>query len=215
MLELLHSEDLFVVVHKPAGLLTQSDGGRKFSLETQVRKWVEKKIGKKPGFVEAVHRLDFSVSGIVIFALSSKAAALLSKQFKNREVQKTYIAVVEGKLPQEGTLEDYIVKRGTKAIISNEKDKEAKKASLHFERLQFKKGCSLVQIALETGRYHQIRVQFSKFGFPIIGDEKYGSTKRHPMDGIALHHQVLSFKHPVSKKELFFKVLPPWIKIYF
>lgn len=190
---IIFCDNHLLVVDKPVGMATQPD------LEECAKAWVKKKFNK-PGnvFLEPAHRLDKPVSGLVLFARTSKALSRLQAMMREREIRKTYLALVEGKLrDQEGTLKHRLVHDEFHARV----DEEGKEAILHYRVLGTHKNVNLVEVVLETGRYHQIRAQFSAIGCPIVGDQKYRSTQSFP-EGIALQHQKLEFKHPVTKEKI-------------
>lgn len=201
-MQILYEDNHVLVLNKPAGLLTQPSGTEQDSLETQAKEWI-KITYKKPGnvFLEAVHRLDKPVSGIVVFGRTSKALSRLNESIRDKKTIKGYYAIVEGQLSAlEGTLEHYMIHQDFYAEIVNAKHPQAKLARLSYKVIKTYKDLSLVEIHLETGRYHQIRLQFSSIGCAIFGDKKYGSTKSFLYDGIALHHYKLSFPHPVKNE---------------
>ncbi len=204
-----------LAVNKPAGIPTQGVPATVPSLEAQVKDYIKQKYGK-PGnvYLGIPHRLDRPVSGVVIFARNSKAAARLAEQFRLRQVRKFYLAIVEGcPDPPEGALSDWLLKEPDIARMNvvPEGTPGAKRATLNYRVLESKPAkrpgvadaglWSLVQIELETGRMHQIRVQFASRSWPIVGDHRYGAPQ--PGDGnagteaIALHAARLDLKHPV------------------
>ena len=197
--EILFCDNHLLVAVKPSDLVTQ---GEKKSLEEAVKKWVKKEY-KKPGnvFIHPIHRLDRPVSGLVLFARTSKALSRLNELSRNFEIQRIYEAEVEGIIGDKlGRLDHYLIHGDYKAILSKEGQEGAKHARLTFEVLHYMPHSSLVQIELETGRYHQIRAQFGAIGHPIVGDKKYGSTTEER--SIRLHCKKLSFKHPVTQEIL-------------
>jgi len=194
---ILHEDTHLLVVHKVAGLTTEGTVG---SLEDQMQQ------GRR--FVRAAHRLDKAASGIVIFAKSSKALARLHKAFRERLLTKSYVAWIEGDLEeQEGVLDDFLVKEEHRARIADCKEIGAKRAILRYRRLQ--KG--LLHIDLDTGRYHQIRVQLASRGHPIWNDHKYGAKQQSDMLGIGLHHYRIALMHPVTKEPYVFTHQPSFI----
>ena len=159
-------------------------------------------------YLGLVHRLDRPVGGVMVFAKTSKAASRLSKQVQDHTFKKTYIAVCEGKVPDNGEWTDYLVKN-KKNNTSYVTDKEhGKIAKLKFNTLFYKNGLSLVEIFLETGRSHQIRVQFSSRGFPLVGDARY-NFNNDKKTNIALFAKKICFEHPINHKELIFEVEIP------
>jgi len=195
----IYSDNHLLVVDKPAEMATQPD------LTELAKAWVKKKY-HKPGnvFLHAVHRLDKSVSGLVLFARTSKALSRLQQMMRDRKIVKIYHALVEGELPAEqGRLVHHLIHGSFRAEVS----KEGKESILEFRVLKREKGVTLIEIDLLTGRYHQIRAQLSAIGCCVIGDTKYGS-KRPWKKGIALHHSEIKFEHPVTKELLGFKRKP-------
>ncbi|MFC1468046.1 RluA family pseudouridine synthase [Verrucomicrobiota bacterium] len=205
--QILYCDNHLLAVNKPAGLLTQDSGTGKDNLEDQAKAWLKAEFNK-PGnvFLEAVHRIDRVVSGVVLFARTSKALSRLNEQMRAKKMHKVYHAVVEGWPKDEaGTLVHYLKHGSREAIVSSAKDKQAKRCVLHYRTLQ--KGLrsgqksALLEIELETGRYHQIRAQLSTMGTPIVGDEKYGASRCKGYPGIALHSRELRLVHPTTKEE--------------
>lgn len=194
LLKPIYCDNHLLVLNKPAGIPTQPD------FHEAARAWVKEHFGK-PGnvFLEPIHRIDRPVSGIVLFARTSKALSRLNEAMRERKMRKFYIAIVEGQVPEEGVLEHYLIHGDFRAHI----DPSGKQAILNYRRLKVNEKYSLVEIELVTGRYHQIRAQFSAIGHPIVGDAKYGSSENYSQ--IALHHQMLQFEHPTSKEALTFQ----------
>ncbi len=201
-MEVIFCDNHLLVVSKPAGLSTQLSLECSSNLTDLAKAWVKKKYQKSGNvFLEPIHRLDKPVSGLVLFARTSKALSRLQEMMRQRQIFKTYFAQVEGVLPKtEGTLEHFLVHDEYIARVVNPSHPQAKLARLHYKLLEEKQNCSYVEIDLETGRYHQIRVQFAQIGCPIVGDTKYGSSMGN--DTIALHHGRLKFNHPVTKQPL-------------
>lgn len=178
------------MLNKPNGIATQPD----------LEEWGKKYLNRP--YLHAVHRLDKSASGIVVLAKTSKALSRLQKGMREGDFKKTYLVIVEGKLNEkEGELEDFLVHDSFRARVSHKHDKLAKYSHLSYKVLKDKDDLSLVEVALTTGRYHQIRVQFSSRGYPVLGDKKYGS-KVDFKGGIALHHKHLVFTHPITHEIL-------------
>ena len=213
LFEVLYEDNHQLVANKSAGVLTQPSGTDQENLEALAKQWIKEKA-QKPGnvFLEAVHRLDKPVSGIVLFAKTSKALSRLNEFIRNKQLNKVYLALVEG-VPskKEGTLEHYLIHGEHRSFIASEKDSDAKLAKLHYRIVESKDNQALLEITLETGRYHQIRAQLSAIGCPIIGDHKYGSVQEL-MDGtIRLHHYRLQVPHPITQAMQTFAVSPNWI----
>jgi len=199
--DIIYEDNHLLVVNKPAGLLSQPTDRESNSLETLLKAWLKEKY-QKPGeaFLGIVHRLDKSVSGIVICAKTSKALSRLNESLRAKDLQKIYYALVEGSPPQEkGTLEHFLRHDDYRAYASLQPQAEAKLARLHYAIIKRFKETSLLEITLETGRYHQIRAQCAAVGCPIVGDVKYGSKSSLPGGIIALHHFRCTFQHPVTK----------------
>jgi 23S rRNA pseudouridine1911/1915/1917 synthase len=199
MLDVLYEDNHCLAVVKPARCLTVGDQTGDVSLLDLAKEYLKEKY-KKPGnvFVGLVHRVDRPVSGVVLFARTSKAAARLSEQFRQGTVCKTYRAVVEGHVsPESGEFVDWLLKNeetNTTRSVPPETP-SARNSRLRFHRVATALGLSLLEITPETGRSHQIRVQLSVRGHPIYGDRKYGS--QHALQGIiALHAAQLTFEHP-------------------
>jgi 23S rRNA pseudouridine1911/1915/1917 synthase len=195
-----------LVAEKQAGWLTQPDGSNHPDLETAAKDWLKEKFNK-PGavFLHALHRIDRPVSGLVLFARSSKALTRLNEEIRQGAIRRIYFAEVEGTIAHNGTLEHYLAHGCHRAIVSSPEKGCLARLSYHVEQSAHDR--TLVRIELQTGRYHQIRAQFSAIRHPIIGDTKYGAQTG---DGksIRLHCASLIFIHPVTKKELSFHSNP-------
>ncbi len=217
--DVLYEDNHLLVVNKPAMLPTMGVAESVPSLLSVAKDYLREKY-QKPGnvYLGVVSRLDTPVTGVTIFARTSKAAARLSAAFRERRVQKIYWAVVEGTLPEaEGLLEHYLRKdeRHRKVHVTHAAAPDAQLARLRFRVQRSHADLTLLEIELETGRKHQIRVQLAKYGFPIVGDRKYGSTRvfckgnTQPL-GIALHARQLVVDHPVQNEPMTFVApLPP------
>lgn len=202
MVKVLYEDNHLLVCDKPAGLLTQPTDKIKTSLETEAKAWLKKKYEKKGNvFLEAIHRLDRVVSGVVVFAKTSKALSRLKKEVREKQTKKQYHALVSPP-PQkhEATLEHRLIHGDHCAEVSP----KGKASILHYKILESKKGKALLEVDLETGRYHQIRVQLATIGSPIVGDVKYGSRETWHGAGIALHHSTFSIRHPITQELLQF-----------
>jgi 23S rRNA pseudouridine1911/1915/1917 synthase len=200
-------------VLKPAGLLTAGDRTGDVSLVDKVRDYLRTKY-KKPGnvFVGVVHRLDRPVSGLVLFARTSKAASRLAEQFRSGRVEKVYQALVEGRVAErEGLLVDRLVKDHRANVVrgSAATDPRARESRLSFRRLKCTSSTTLLEIRPTTGRSHQIRVQLAAAGHPIVGDRKYGS-KHSFDDGIALRAVRLTFEHPTTRLPITLEAAVNW-----
>lgn len=208
-LDIIYEDNHQLVLNKPAGLLTQPSGTAQNSLEFEAKNWIKHHF-HKPGnvFLEAVHRLDKPVSGIVLFARTSKALSRLQASMRAKESQKLYVAVAEGEFAKpEETLTHYLIHDDFQARIAPD-DPSAKKVVLHYRVLKQSEGQALLEIRLETGRYHQIRAQLSEIGHPIVGDFKYGSSIPYAEEAIALHHYRLQIPHPITALMQTFEA--PW-----
>lgn len=194
-----------IAVTKPAGLLTQPDRNTDESLIDQTRQWIKEKYNKPNNiFLGLVHRLDRNVSGVVLFARTSKAASRLSKQFREGTPKKHYRAIVLGKLKEEHTtLVHYLRKeKSLRATVFPRETPTAKRSELSYEVINALENKSLLEVSLSTGRFHQIRAQMAFIGHPIIGDVKYGAPEPLPNQEIALYAHKLVFSHPVSNEEI-------------
>jgi 23S rRNA pseudouridine1911/1915/1917 synthase len=195
-LEVLYEDNHLIAVNKPAGLVVQDNEYGLASLEHHVKSYIKIKYNK-PGavFLGCIHRLDTNVTGIVLFARTSKALTRMNDQFKNRLIQKTYAALIRRKpQPMAGTLEHWL-----------KKDPKQNKTKLYHEQqdgINTANHCFLLKVRPITGRPHQIRVQLARTFTGIVGDVKYGQTKPTSDKSIYLHALGLSFVHPVSKENL-------------
>lgn len=211
-LRVLFEDNHCLAVLKPAGVLTMGDRTGDVSLVDLAREYLRQKYDK-PGnvFVGVVHRLDRPVSGVLLFARTSKAAARLSEQFRKHTVRKVYHCVVEGRPPKpSGELVDLLIKDEARnlsravqrsAVTSQKSEEEGKLARLNYRCLKSVGSLSLLEIELLTGRSHQIRVQLSSRRWPICGDAKYGSKTK--LDGwLALHAAALTFEHPTQHEPI-------------
>ncbi len=199
----LYSDNHLLVLNKPAGLLIQKDSTGDESLFDIARHFL-KTTYNKPGnvYLGLVHRLDRPVSGAVVFARTSKAAGRLSDQFRRKTVKKKYWALVKGRTPEQGRLINWIRRDGVNSVITT--DSSGKKAELAYRLVKQFDEMSLLEINLDTGRHHQIRVQLSYIGFPIIGDFRYGSKITFPNRALALHALSVSINHPVRLERMTF-----------
>jgi len=206
--EILFEDNHLLVVNKASGLLSQGDISGDPNLLDMGKIYIKEKYDK-PGnvFLGLVHRLDRPTSGVMVFARTSKAASRLSRYFRKHRINKTYLALVEGKPPEEGTYSDYIRRDKIAGFVTG--DSRDQSAELHFRRRKTQEDVSLMEIDLRTGRHHQIRIQFSHRGYPVLGDRRYGSRHDWPGEGIALHAWKLTILHPVSREKMTFTAPPP------
>lgn len=212
-LSVLYEDNHLLVVLKPAGMLVQGDITGDPSMLEIGKQWLVEKY-QKPGnaWLGLVHRLDRPVAGVLVLAKSSKGASRLSKQFRERTVQKSYLAVVEGKVrPPTQMLEHHITKdkENRRACVSEKPASGAGIAKLSYRVLDTEAGKSLLEVSILTGRYHQIRAQLAFVGFPILGDKKYGSRVSVRGRKLALFAHQLQFTHPTLKHTLSFDAPPP------
>lgn len=212
-LEVLYHEGPCLVINKPGGLLTQAPPGVD-SAEVRAKEYFRAREGKEEGnlYLGVPHRLDRPVSGALVLARHARAAHRLSEQFSERRVEKIYWALVAGRVfPPIGTWQDFVRKipEQPKAEVCSADLPDAREAVLHFRTLGEIDGATWLAIQLETGRMHQIRVQAASRGFPVLGDELYGSTipfgprtEDPRARAIALHGRSLKFKHPMTRAQV-------------
>lgn len=212
-LNVIYEDNHIIVVEKPAGVPTQSDYTKDEDMYNIVREYLKEKYNK-PGqaFVGIVHRLDRPVGGVMVFAKTSKGASRLSEQIRNRSFTKIYLAEVYGHMKvKKGSLENYLLKNEKKnmSFISDKDIEGAKLAKLDYEVIEEKEKTSIVKILLHTGRHHQIRVQFSNIGYPLVGDNKYGKPEKGRSD-VHLWAYCIEFKHPTKDEIMSFSIKPSW-----
>ena len=201
---ILYEDNHLLVVNKPAGLLVQGDRKGGETLSEQAKAYIKEKY-KKPGdvFLGIVHRIDRPVSGVVVLARTSKALERLNAAFRDREVEKTYWALVKDRPPRvKGEYIHWIRKNPkiNKSVASNKPSGNALKSMLEYELISRIGDYYLLQVHPETGRPHQIRVQLAKIGCPIAGDVKYGAREPSRDGRIYLHSREIVFPHPVKKE---------------
>lgn len=208
--DVLYLDNHLLVVNKPAGLLSQADRTGDEDVLEWGKAFLKKKFDK-PGavFLGLVHRLDRPVSGVMVLARTSKAAARLSDQVRRRAVTKRYLAVVEGTLKGSGTYTDFLSKEDETVRIVKEGAKGAKEAVLQWEAIDSDEGLTLVAIRLETGRSHQVRIQFASRGTVILGDFRYGSRRELDGRNLALHCAYMAVDHPTRGDRVGFGAEPP------
>ncbi|MBP6578194.1 MAG: RNA pseudouridine synthase [Chryseobacterium sp.] len=204
--QIIFEDNHLLVINKKAGQLVQGDKTGDLSLLELIKDFIKKR-DEKPGnvFLGLVHRIDRPTSGLVIYAKTSKALTRLTVMVKNREVKKTYWAIV-GKemIPKSQRLIHYLQKneKTNKATVFIKPTDKAKESILNYQIIKTLDNYQLLEIDLETGRHHQIRAQLSKIGVPIKGDLKYGAPRSNPDGGISLHARKLEFEHPVTKERV-------------
>lgn len=212
-LQILYEDNHIIAVNKGTSDLVQGDKTGDITLADKLKAYIKQKYNK-PGdvFLGVVHRLDRPVSGVVIFARTSKALSRMNQLFKDRKVDKRYWALVkETPKKKNGTLEHWMIRneRKNKSFANDAEQKDSKKAVLHYKTLLRLTNYTLLEIELETGRHHQIRCQLAKIGSPIKGDLKYGFNRSNPDGGISLHARSIEFEHPVQKIPLKIIAKPP------
>jgi 23S rRNA pseudouridine1911/1915/1917 synthase len=213
MLAILFEDNHLIAINKRAGVLVQVDSTGDKSLEDLLKEYLKKKY-KKPGavFLHAVHRIDRPVSGVVLFAKTSKALERMNKLIRDQELKKIYWAVVKNKPAQMSGRLVHFIKRDTGINISALSDRELpgyKKAELDYTIVLHDQGHYFLEIKLITGRHHQVRAQLSAIGCPIIGDVKYGYPKANEDGSIHLHARKAEFIHPVKKELMIIEAAPP------
>ena len=204
--QIVFEDNHLLIINKKAGQLVQGDKTGDASLLDLIKDFIKKR-DQKPGnvFLGLVHRIDRPTSGLVIYAKTSKALTRLTQMVKNREIKKTYWAVVAKEMiPQNQRLVHYLLKneKTNKSTVFIKPTENAKESILNYQVIKILDNFQLLEIDLETGRHHQIRAQLSKIGVPIKGDLKYGSSRSNPDGGIHLHARRLEFIHPVTKEHL-------------
>ena len=207
MINIIYEDNHLLVVEKPINVPVQEDESKDNDLLNILKKYLKNKYNKQGNvYLGLVHRLDRPVGGIMVFAKTSKCASRLSEQIRNKQFKKIYYAVLEGNIFEKGVLKDRIYKDRRKNIVKI--DNKGKESILNFEKLDYKNNMSLVKINLETGRSHQIRIQFSSRGYPLYGDHKYNKNVKDKSQ-IALFAKEISFYHPVTKELLSYSLELP------
>ena len=200
----LYEDNHIIIVNKTASEIVQGDKTGDMPLSEIVKQYLKEKY-QKPGnvFIGVTHRLDRPVSGLVVFAKTSKALGRLNEMFRVGEVKKTYWAIVKNMPPEpEGELVHYLVRneKQNKSYAYDSEKPGSKKAILHYRLIGRSDNYCLLEVDLKTGRHHQIRCQLAKMGCPIRGDLKYGFPRSNPDGSICLHARRVRFVHPVSKE---------------
>ena len=203
-LQILYEDNHVIVINKQASDIVQGDKTGDETMPDQIKEYLKVKY-EKPGnvFCGVVHRLDRPTSGAVVFARTSKALERLNAQFRDKETNKIYWAIVETKpVKSEDTLVHFLKKneKQNKSYASQTETPGSKKAILHYKLIASSDKYHLLEVRLETGRHHQIRVQLSTIGCLIKGDVKYGARRANPDASISLHARYLDFIHPTSKE---------------
>jgi len=204
MVEILYEDNHIIAVYKRSSDLAQGDKTGDVSLDTEVKKYLGEKY-KKPGdvFLGVVHRLDRPVSGVLLYARTSKALERLNEMFRDKQVKKTYLAIVKERPPEEeATITHYLKKNETqnKSYVYDTEVKGSKMASLTYRLKGRSERFYMLEIELHTGRHHQIRAQLAKIGCPIKGDLKYGFARSNEDGSISLFARKVEFIHPVKKE---------------
>lgn len=203
--DILFEDNHLIAVNKPSGVLVQGDQTGDRSLSEEVKDYIKKKYDK-PGavFLGVIHRIDRPVSGVVLFARTSKALSRMNELFRSRAVQKTYLSVVEGAPKQkQDTLVHWLKKNEevNRVTIFKKETLDAQRCELSYRLISKSEQTSLIEVLPVTGRPHQIRAQLSAIGNPIVGDVKYGATQGFDQ-AIGLHAKKLEFIHPVTKGQM-------------
>lgn len=211
-LNVIYEDNHIIVVEKPVNIPSQGDKTGDIDMLTIIKQYLKEKYNK-PGnvYLGLVHRLDRPVGGVMVFAKTSKAAARLSEQVREKIFRKKYLVIVNGKFKDnKGVLEDYLLKneKTNMSIVVTEETKSAKYAKLDYEVLKYDSelNLSVLRINLYTGRHHQIRVQLSSRGHSIYGDQKYGGRGHGKQ--ICLWAYELTIQHPITKEDMTFKAIP-------
>ncbi len=209
-MKIIFEDNHLLVIEKPIGILSQKDKSGDEDISSLLKKYLKEKYSK-PGnvYIGHVHRLDRNVGGVMVFAKTTKAASRISLQIREGIFKKEYLAVLEGVLKEkQGTLKHYLMKDKKTNIVKASAVSKAgyKQSLLSYSVVEEKSNMTFVKIDLLTGRSHQIRVQFSEIGHPVIGDSKYGSKKT--TFKMALWSYQISFLHPTRKEKVLFSCVP-------
>ncbi len=202
---IIYEDNHIIVAVKPQNMPVQKDSSKDADFLSSIKEYVRVKYNKKgEAYIGMVHRLDRTTGGVMVFARTSKSAKRLSEQIKNKEFYKTYIAVTDKPINNEGSIVSYLIKNtatNTSKAVTKE-TQGSKEAILNYKVIKQNKPYSMVKIELITGRHHQIRVQLSSIGCAILGDKRYGGTKGEQLH---LWAHKLSFLHPITKERLYFE----------
>jgi len=212
-MEIIYEDNHLIAVNKNCHEIVQGDKTGDAPLSEMLKVYLKKQYAKQGNvFVGVTHRLDRPVTGVVIFAKTSKALTRMNELFRSGIINKTYWAIVKNVPPeQEQTITHWLVrneKQNKSYAYDNEKPK-AKKATMHYRLIARSDNYFLLEINLESGRHHQIRCQLARIGCPVKGDLKYGANHSNPDGGICLHARSVEFTHPVSKKPINIRANPP------
>jgi 23S rRNA pseudouridine1911/1915/1917 synthase len=203
-INIIYEDNHLLVVEKPINIPTQEDNSKDKDLLSLLKDFLKEKYNK-PGnvYLGLVHRLDRPVGGVMVFAKTSKCASRLSEQIRTNKFNKVYNAVVMNNINEEGKLTDYLLKDTKKNIVKV--DKNGKLSILNYKRIKTINNMSLLEIKLETGRSHQIRVQMAHNGNPLFGDQKYNKDSK-VKEQLALFSKKLEFYHPITNELLTFEL---------
>ena len=212
-MNVVYEDNHIILVNKASYEIVQGDKTGDTPLSETVKEYIKKKY-HKPGnvFLGVTHRLDRPVSGLVLFARTSKALSRLNEMFKTKDIKKTYWAIVKNQPPAPaGELVHWLVRneKQNKSYAYDREVKDSKKAILDYKVIGRSEHYYLLEINLQTGRHHQIRCQLAKMGCPIKGDLKYGAQRSNPDGSICLHARKIEFIHPVSKEMMSFEAPVP------
>lgn len=207
-MKILHQDDHVLVVDKPPGLLAQADHTGDPDVVSLGKQRVADGADDDP-FLGLVHRLDRPASGIMVLGRTADAARHLSRQFRKRLVEKRYVVMVEGTLRGIGTWTDYIAKPDRQPRLVDPDHADGKRAVLDWQVLASEDDRTLLQVELGTGRPHQIRLQATSRGHPVMGDQRYGAASLPETGAIALHHALLRFDHPAQSARTTIVAAPP------
>ncbi len=212
-LQILYEDNHLIAINKKPGDISQTDETNDRTLGDDVRDYIKEKYNKPGGvFLGVIHRLDRPVSGVIIFARTTKALERMNKKFHDRQVQKVYWAVSNQRpAMEEGTLTHYLLKDNKKNFVHaySKPQHNAKWSELDYKLLYSIGQQHLIEVYPKTGRQHQIRVQLAKMGCVIRGDKKYGQTEFNPDSSIHLHCRSMTFTHPTTQEPLTITALPP------
>ena len=217
-MEVVYEDNHIIIINKASGEIVQGDKSGDTPLADLVKDYIKRKYNK-PGnvFLGVVHRLDRPVSGLVVFARTSKALTRLNDMFRNGDIHKTYWAITRNRPPEEEATLTHWITRNTQQNKSYASDREkpnSKKAMLRYRLIGCTDNYHLLEVQLMTGRHHQIRCQLAHIGCPIKGDLKYGAQRSNPDGSICLHARRVEFVHPVTKQNVVAEAplptLPPW-----